>query len=158
MPTSVAATDLVTAGECTPACLLDVDPAGSCECTCAGRHHAALRAATVALTAPRRAPRRALLPDVLAVLGAAERMHSRELLDALTGLWPDPYRAWTVEQLGQSLHGLGVRTRQMWLPASGAGGVIRHGVDRGFNRRGVVRADVLAALSGSPGRGPVRGG
>lgn len=142
MSYTVPATHLVAVGECSAACLLAVDPGGSCECTCDGRHHAALSGAMVQVdTGPRpERERRPLLADLLGVLGEAERMHSADLLDGLCRRWPDAYQGWTVEQLAHSLRGYNVRTRQIMQ---------RTPDGRGVNRRGVVRGELVRALDGA---------
>ena len=80
--------------------------------------------------------------DLLADLGTAlptgtDKMWSEAILTRLTELRPDVYGTWTTEQLATAVRPYGIRTVQVW-------GTTEDG--KGANRRGLRRADVLAAI------------
>lgn len=94
-------------------------------------------------------PTVSLLEDLIAVTGGEEEAVWSEIACArLAELRPDTYRGWTAKQLADALKPYGIATKQVWAsdPTSG----------EGRNRRGVVRAHLLAAqtkqLDGGQGR------
>jgi len=80
--------------------------------------------------------------DVLAVMGSDEKAHSDVLCSRLADQWPDRYAQWQPEQLAAALKPHRVVTKQIW--AVGLDGA-------STNRKGVLRADLLAALDNPPG-------
>ncbi|MFH9938531.1 cell division protein FtsK [Streptomyces murinus] len=80
-----------------------------------------------------------LLGDILKVVGADEEQVWNERIAArLTELRPDVYAGWTGENVTSALKPWGVRTAQVWGTTD----------DReGKNRRGIKRADVVAAIT-----------
>ncbi|MFF4933559.1 cell division protein FtsK [Streptomyces griseofuscus] len=80
-----------------------------------------------------------LLGDILKVVGADEEQVWNERVAArLTELRPDVYAGWTGENVTSALKPWGVRTAQVW-------GTTDDG--EGKNRRGIKRADVVAAIT-----------
>ncbi|QNT96767.1 cell division protein FtsK [Streptomyces griseofuscus] len=80
-----------------------------------------------------------LLGDILKVVGADEDQVWNERIAArLTELRPDVYAGWTGENVTSALKPWGVRTAQVW-------GTTDDG--EGKNRRGIKRADVVAAIT-----------
>ena len=145
----VPAAAMLATGMCSAPCLLALVPEGECDCRCRGRFHAALTAVPVPVD-PRWQPPRpdvaeldaGVLGDVLAVLDAAsvDDMHSGLLCAALHARHPDRYPAgWQPSDLARALLEVGLRTRQLNR---------RDDADpaRRFNRKGVRRVDVAAAL------------
>lgn len=80
-----------------------------------------------------------ILGDVLKVVGADEEKVWCERIAARLGeLRPDVYGAWKGENVTSALKPLGVKTGQVW-------GQTDEG--EGANRRGIIRADVVAAVA-----------
>jgi S-DNA-T family DNA segregation ATPase FtsK/SpoIIIE len=86
------------------------------------------------------APAVSLLADVLAVMGAEERMWSETIAARLAELRPDFYRGWDAGTLGDALRVRGIEPGQMWGQTSDG---------QGANRRGVTREQLAAALAAS---------
>ncbi|MBZ6473214.1 cell division protein FtsK [Streptomyces griseocarneus] len=85
------------------------------------------------------APSFDLLRDVAVVIAANEsKAWNETVVSRLEELRPDVYAGWAPEQLTSALKPYGVRTVQVW-------GTTEDG--KGANRRGIRRADVLAALA-----------
>lgn len=81
-----------------------------------------------------------LLDDIVVVMADAEtKLWTDVIVERLTGLRPEVYSGMTAEQARAALKPLGVATVQVWGtdPATG----------EGANRRGIKRADVLAAIT-----------
>jgi S-DNA-T family DNA segregation ATPase FtsK/SpoIIIE len=80
-----------------------------------------------------------LLDDIHAIWPAGQdKVWSEVILKGLAGLRPDVYDEWTTDTLAKALKGYMVTTAQTW------------GTDpdgKGANRRGVARADLLAAIT-----------
>jgi S-DNA-T family DNA segregation ATPase FtsK/SpoIIIE len=81
--------------------------------------------------------------DVAVVLGVDEQAHSDVLCSRLAERWPDRYAEWRPAQLAAALKPHRVTTRQVW--ADGLDG-------QRANRRGVLAADLYAALDEPAGR------
>ncbi|SHK56666.1 cell division protein FtsK [Actinacidiphila paucisporea] len=80
-----------------------------------------------------------LLADVAAALPSGKaKAWSEDIVARLAELRPDVYGQWSPEQLANALKPYGIRTVQVW-------GTTEDG--KGANRRGVRRADVLAAIA-----------
>jgi S-DNA-T family DNA segregation ATPase FtsK/SpoIIIE len=79
--------------------------------------------------------------DVLQVLGSDEKAHSDVICSRLAEQWPDRYASWQPEQLAAALKPHRIATKQVW--AVGLDGT-------SANRKGVLRAELLAALD-TPG-------
>jgi S-DNA-T family DNA segregation ATPase FtsK/SpoIIIE len=80
-----------------------------------------------------------LLDDIHAVWPAGQdKAWSEVLLKGLTGLRPNVYGEWTTDTLAKALKGYLVTTAQTW-------GTDEDG--KGANRRGISRADLLAAIT-----------
>jgi len=77
--------------------------------------------------------------DVLQVLGTDDQAHSDVVCARLAERWPGRYSGWEPAQLAAALKPFRVQTHQVW--AEGLDGARA-------NRRGVRRADLLAALDG----------
>jgi S-DNA-T family DNA segregation ATPase FtsK/SpoIIIE len=86
-----------------------------------------------------------LLDDVLAVMGAEDRMWSETLAGGLAGLRPDFYRGWDATTLGDALRVRGIEPGQMWGQTADG---------QPANRRGVTREQIAGApgASGAPAR------
>lgn len=82
-------------------------------------------------------PQVSLLADVASVIGAGDRMWSETICGRLAELRPEMYGEWNAEQLARALAPYGVETGQQWAS--------------GKNRRGVLAADVRAALAARNG-------
>lgn len=81
-----------------------------------------------------------LLEDLLAVVPESEtKVWNETVVSRLAELRPDTYGAWESEQLTFALKPHRIRVRQVWStdPASG----------RGANRRGIVRAHIVEAVT-----------
>jgi len=88
--------------------------------------------------------------DVLQVMGTDDRAHSDVLCSRMAERWPGRYAGWEPAQLAAALKPFRVQTQQVW--ADGLDGARA-------NRRGVRRADLLAALDGpAPGSSGGTGG
>lgn len=86
------------------------------------------------------AGRRSVVADLALVFGADEaQAHSDVLCARLGEQWPSTYTGWKPAQLTAALKPYQVATRQVW--AEGRDG-------KPANRRGLARADVLAAAGG----------
>jgi S-DNA-T family DNA segregation ATPase FtsK/SpoIIIE len=99
-----------------------------------------LREAADTMPEPReRVPAYNLLDDVAAVLLPGEaKVWSETIVARLAELRPDIYGEWTAEQLAKALKPYNVSTGQVW--GTDADG-------KGANRRGVDRADLMAAIT-----------
>jgi DNA segregation ATPase FtsK/SpoIIIE, S-DNA-T family len=83
-----------------------------------------------------------LLDDVLAVMGAQERMWSETIAERLAGLRPEFYRGWDSATLGDALRVRNIEPGQMWGQTADG---------QGANRRGVTREQIAAASgAGAP--------
>ncbi|MFF6955398.1 cell division protein FtsK [Streptomyces sp. NPDC008317] len=80
-----------------------------------------------------------LLADLLTAIPAGtSKTWSEDIIARLAELRPDVYGEWSPEQLASAVKPYGIRTVQVW-------GTTEDG--KGANRRGVRRADVLAAIA-----------
>jgi S-DNA-T family DNA segregation ATPase FtsK/SpoIIIE len=80
-----------------------------------------------------------VLADVLAVIGTDEKaVWCERIADRLAALRPDAYGEWKGENVTAALKPWNVRTGQVW-------GTTDDG--EGANRRGIKRADVVAAVT-----------
>ncbi|MEE1929837.1 cell division protein FtsK [Streptomyces sp. TRM 70351] len=80
-----------------------------------------------------------LLGDILAVVGADEpKLWSETVVARLAELRPEVYGDWGGEQLTAALKPYGVKTGQVWGTTEGG---------KGANRRGIKRADIVAAIA-----------
>jgi S-DNA-T family DNA segregation ATPase FtsK/SpoIIIE len=81
-----------------------------------------------------------LLDDILTVMPAADaKLWTETVLDRLGGLRPDAYTGMTREQISAALKVWNVKARQVWGTDPTTG--------EGANRRGIVRADITAAVT-----------
>jgi S-DNA-T family DNA segregation ATPase FtsK/SpoIIIE len=80
-----------------------------------------------------------VLGDVLAVMGPDEKaVWCERLADRLAQLRPDVYGEWKGENVTTTVKAWGIKTDQVW-------GTTDDG--EGKNRRGIKRADVVAAIT-----------
>jgi len=70
-----------------------------------------------------RGPAVSLLADVISVLGAEDKQHSRVLCERLAELRPGLYSGWDATALANALRGYGVETGQVWANGSNSRGV-----------------------------------
>jgi len=84
-----------------------------------------------------RGPAVSLLADVISVLGAEDKQHSRVLCERLAELRPGLYGGWDATALANALRGYGVETGQVWA--------------NGSNSRGVTAEALREAMAGQAG-------
>lgn len=88
---------------------------------------------------PASAPGYDLLADILAVVGPDEaKVWSETVVTRLAELRPDVYGGWAPDNLTSALKPYGITTGQVW-------GTTETG--KGANRRGIVRTDILKAVT-----------
>jgi S-DNA-T family DNA segregation ATPase FtsK/SpoIIIE len=85
-------------------------------------------------------PDYSILDDIRGVTGANEpKLWSETVLTRLVELRPDVYTGWKPAQLASALKPYGIGTTQVWAQAEDGSG--------GANKRGIVRDDIIAAIT-----------
>lgn len=85
-----------------------------------------------------------LLADVLAVVQVdEEKIWNEKVAARLAERWPDRYSGWKTENVTTSLKPFGVETQDVWGVNGGA---------KGTTKRGIIRADVVAAMTARDGK------